>query len=354
MTELRGRHNDLADLRMRAREAFGPDAAGEHRYHAIPLADWIHDVPDTPEVIWGDGSEVVWASGELLLAASYTGVGKTTLLSCVIDAATGQAPPSLLGYPFGRTFKRVLLLALDRPRQIRRAMQRHYRDVEIGDAVHVLTAFPWRLDADPSQLASYLARYEMEAVFIDSVKDLVTEIDKPAGAEIFQRAVAACIGAGIEVMALTHVRKPAKGWPTLTMNDLYGGGSFAWSAGSIVLLQGPPGAEAVSFEQVKSPVEPIVPFRMAIDKDLGTLAAVEYAPGTALSITRAHPEGVTASFVAAILGVTERHARRQLNAGVDSGDLARLEGLVTPRGREPTVWTAFKAIGSAFGHEGAG
>jgi replicative DNA helicase len=84
---------------------------------------------------WGDGDQVLWADGESLVIDGPQGVGKTTLAQ---QLALGRAGfdeyAKLLGFPIIPGQRRVLYLAMDRPKQAARSFRRM-----VGEA--------WRADS---------------------------------------------------------------------------------------------------------------------------------------------------------------------------------------------------------------
>lgn len=90
---------------------------------------FILDAPTEVPAIWGDGDQVLWAEGEALTIVGPIGVGKTTITGQLVRSRIGLAD-SLLGYPVKATQGRVLYLAMDRPRQIARALRRMFAGVD--------------------------------------------------------------------------------------------------------------------------------------------------------------------------------------------------------------------------------
>ena len=83
---------------------------------------FILDIPDKVPSIWGEGESVLWADGEALTICGPAGVGKTTLTGQVIRARLVGG--DVLDLPVTPTSSKVLYLAMDRPRQIARALRR--------------------------------------------------------------------------------------------------------------------------------------------------------------------------------------------------------------------------------------
>lgn len=85
---------------------------------------FILDIPTDTAPLWGDGSDVLWQSGEGLLIAGQQGTGKTTLVLQIVLSRIGVRPSKLLGHSVARTENQVLYIAADRPLQIARNARR--------------------------------------------------------------------------------------------------------------------------------------------------------------------------------------------------------------------------------------
>ena len=88
---------------------------------------FLLDLPDEVPAVWGDGDSLLWAQGEALIIVGGNGVGKTTLAAQIIRGRIGLQK-SCLGLPVIEGNKRVLYLAMDRPSQARRALNRLFRN----------------------------------------------------------------------------------------------------------------------------------------------------------------------------------------------------------------------------------
>ncbi|WP_187437720.1 AAA family ATPase [Actinomadura decatromicini] len=78
--------------------------------------EFVLDTPATPPAVWGRGEAVGWAEGESLMLVGPPGVGKTTLVVQLVAARLGLVK-TVLGLPVQAGARRVLYLALDRPRR---------------------------------------------------------------------------------------------------------------------------------------------------------------------------------------------------------------------------------------------
>ena len=90
-------------------------------------------VDDELVAIWGTAAEPLWTAGEGLMIVAPEGVGKTTVAQQVVLARIGLRD-SLLGRHVVADDRPVLYLALDRPRQIKRSLERMVDDVDPGHA----------------------------------------------------------------------------------------------------------------------------------------------------------------------------------------------------------------------------
>lgn len=115
-----------------------PENAELAGYLFRPGGSFILDASPDPEPLWGARDEVLLADGEALIIAAAQGLGKTTLAQQLALGRCGFAEcDNLLGYPIKPGDKRVLYLAMDRPKQAARSFRRM-----VGEA--------WRAELDAS------------------------------------------------------------------------------------------------------------------------------------------------------------------------------------------------------------
>jgi hypothetical protein len=112
------------------------DEREERAYQFTPGGSFILDTDPTPQPLWGDGDQVLWADGESLVIDGPQGVGKTTLAQQLALGRAGfDVHTKLLGFPIIPGQRRVLYLAMDRPKQAARSFRRM-----VGEA--------WRAELD--------------------------------------------------------------------------------------------------------------------------------------------------------------------------------------------------------------
>ena len=248
---------------------------------------------------WGSADGVVaWAVGEPLLVVGPTGVGKTTLAAQLVGGLLGLRG-EVLGLPV-LPVERVGYLALDRPKQIRRAMRRLFDLDRDQDALKRLEVWAGPLPADvgksPELLVDLARAHHWEAVVVDSLKDLTARVaDDEAGSNV-NRALQHLVADGIDVLALHHQRKGQDGRRPKTLEDVYGSTWLTAGAGSVILLWGEAGSELVELEHLKQPADPIGPWRLEHDHHTGTTTIL--AGFDALAFLRHRPGGATLAEIA--------------------------------------------------------
>lgn len=314
---------------------------------------WILDAPDELEARWGAGSEVLWPCGEPLVIAAPPGVGKTTLAVQVVAAMIGVGPSEVLGLPV-KPADRVLYLAMDRPRQIQRAMRRVVTEEHRQALDERLVVWqgppPQDLAADPHALEVLAANAGADVVVVDSLKDAAVKLsDDEVGGKV-NRAVQNAVTAGIDVLALHHQRKGQHGSKPTTLEDVYGSTWITAGAGSVVLLWGQAGDLVVELTHLKQPAETVGPLRILHDHAAGTSSVVD---GVDLVALAAGSEfGLTVRDAArAIFEKDEptrneaEKARRRLDRLAESGVLVRTTAPRLSGGTPPTVYrTAVDAL----------
>jgi hypothetical protein len=170
-----------------------------------------------------------------------------------------------------------------------------------------------------------------DVVFIDSLKDVARELVKDETGTGITRAYGYATTAGIELVINHHQRKASgENAKPRRLDDVYGSTFIAAGAGSVVLLWGQAGDPVVQLSHLKPPADPIGPFDLAIDQDLG---AVEVVEGTdLLAVLRSARAGMTADDAArALFGTSNptkaerERARRRLERYCSRGLAHRRE-----------------------------
>jgi replicative DNA helicase len=236
------------------------------------LYDLAIDVPAR----WGHGSEIFWASGESLILCGVIGSGKTTLAGQLVAGMCGLSP-KLLGQPIAEA-RRVLVLAADRPRQIARALVRHFPEAEHRALVHDRLVIhqgplPKLITTDDEQLMRLAQEFDCDVIVVDSLKDLGGSLSDEATGAAINRSFQLCLAQGVDVMALHHTRKESNSEGAKKENTLasvYGSNWITAGAGSVLMLYGEPGALDQKLMHLKSPIDPLGPFDVIHDNHAGT------------------------------------------------------------------------------------
>lgn len=333
----------------------GPDdnptrpAGGDSAYVQSRLilgGAFILDAPDHVPSVWGRGDQVLWAEGEALILAGSPGVGKTTLGGQLVRGRIVGG--EVLGLPVEPTATRVLYLAMDRPRQIARALRRTLGDLPrdlLNERLRVWQGPPVAdIAKHPDTLKGYADLAGADTIVLDSLKDAaigLTEDEVGAG---YNRARQICIAAGIEVLELHHlVKRGANGGRPTTLADLYGSTWLTSGAGSVVLLAGDAGDPIVEMLHLKTPAAEVGPWRVIHDHDAGT-SNIWHSTDLVMMAKVKGAAGLTAKAAAIALFSAEKptpaqveKARRKLDALARGGHLAFIEG--DRASARAAVWT---------------
>lgn len=305
---------------------------------AMPIArdgaTFILDEPADLEPLWGRGNEVLWAKGEPLLIGGPPGVGKTTLAGQIIGGLIGIRS-DVLGLPVASA-RRVLLLAMDRPRQVRRALRRLFGEQHRQALAAHLIVRPGPLAAElgkrPEILVELARHYSADVVIVDSLKDAAVKLtDDEVGGNV-NRAVQMCVARDVDVLVLHHQRKGQGGSKPTSLEDVYGSTWITAGAGSVILLWGEAGSELVELTHLKQPADPVGPWTIEHDHHAGTSTVTRGFDALAFLRHRG-PLGATVSDAAqaehgtpqATGSAKWKRTERRLRALVRD-DLARVEG----------------------------
>ncbi|MFE7130360.1 AAA family ATPase [Streptomyces sp. NPDC057638] len=310
-----------------------PQHAAQHAPSAFtPGGAFFHKVPDIPPTVWGAGSDVLWAEGEALLVAAPQGVGKTTLSHQLIRARLGLQD-SVLGFPVAPG-RRVLLLAMDRPGQTRRAGHRIFAGDDpalLDDRLIVWEGPPpYDLAKQPDILAALCAKARADTVVVDSVKDAALGLAEDAVGAAYNRARQKALAEGVQVLENHHViKRGPNGAKPNTLADVYGSTWITSGAGSVVMLWGEAGDPIVSFRHLKQPVNEVGPFDLIHDHEAGTTSVKDAVDLLGLA-RMGGVHGLTVIGAAEALYGTQKveraqkeKARRKLDGMVKTGKLTR-------------------------------
>lgn len=306
---------------------------------------FILDAPHGVKPLWGNGSDVLWAEGEALMICGPSGVGKTRLARDLIRARISGGE-TVLGLPVAGG-RRILYLAMDRPRQIQRLLAGGLAtlDRELLDERLVVWQGPPPEDvAKVTDTLLKLARQaDADTIVVDSVKDAAIGLSDDAVGAGYNRARQECIAAGVEVLELHHTTKrgPNGASPT-TLADVYGSAWITNGAGSVVLLYGQPGDPIVDFRHLKQPEDVVGPYQLLHDVDGISI----YHAADLLALARvAGSGGITAGDAAAALFDAQtpdknqrETARRRLRRLATQGLLIEIPG--DAASSKSSVWTS--------------
>lgn len=338
-----------ADLHQRGPEPLVDRPDEEPRYRFITGGAFILDASETPVAVWGDGTQVLSAEGESTVIAAPQGTGKSTIAQ---QWALGRAGfpeyAKLLGYPVTPAGRRVLYLAMDRPRQIARSLRRMVGEAFRAELDATLSIWagppPYDMAQHPALLAEMARAADADTVVVDSLKDAAIGLTDDTVAAGWNRARQHALADGIQLMELHHNRKAPGGVtgkkPPPTIDDVYGSTWITSGAGSVFLIEGKAGDVYVKFHHVKSPLEPVGPLSLHHDHDHGQTSVTEELD---LRVLVKHAGRMTAQAAAQQLFGTESPDRNQVEKV--RRDLERLERLGAIRVLEPggrggpaTVW----------------
>lgn len=287
---------------------------------------FIHSIPDTTPAVWGSGEEVLWAEGEGLIVAGPQGVGKSTLAGNLVAAMiTGG---EVLGYPVKRV-DRILYLAMDRPKQIARALRRQLGGVAENELAQRLVVWqgppPEDLAAHPERLLAMAEKAKADVVIVDSLKDAALGLSSDEVGAGWNRARQTVLAAGIDVLELHHDRKTSD-VTAPAIEKLYGSVWITSGAGSVIHLGGEPGDPIVRLSHLKQPASEVGPFQINHDGVTGTMTIHD---ATDLEAMARQPGGVTVTAAAQALFDVEKptdaqreKARRKLEKLHREGKIA--------------------------------
>nr|WP_234326878.1 DnaB-like helicase N-terminal domain-containing protein [Streptomyces sp. NRRL S-337] len=335
-------------------------SSGQGRLSRFAVDGWrfLTETGAATAPLWGTPEQTAWSSGESLMIVGPPGVGKTTIAHQVVLARLGLAG-SVLDMPVAPS-QRVLYLAMDRPKQIAKAMFRRIRPEHEKRIRHGLVVWqgplPATLDKEPDLLADLAAAHQADTIVIDSLKDAVSTMVDDALAVAFHNARQRTLREDVEIMETHHCRKATAESPRAqqpTMDQVYGSTWYTSGAGSVLFVNGKAGDPAVTVHHLKTPNGEVGPLQVIHDHERGT-TTVDPALDP-VAILRARPDGLTVRDLAAIQSGTAapgraatEKARRTLDRLVKAGLAAKADGSAggTGGGQQARYCASVRHIGA--------
>lgn len=287
---------------------------------------------DEVVAIWGTPVAPLWTAGEGLMIVAPEGVGKTTLAQQLVLARIGLRD-SLLGRDVVSDERPVLYLALDRPRQIKRSLERMVGEHDRQALRKRLVVWKGPLEEDIAALnadrllVDLVLEHGAGTLVVDSLKDAAVNLSDDAVGGRVNRAFQHVIGAGVELLVLHHPRKSTdNNKKPNKLSDVYGSRWITAGMGSVFMLWGEAGDVLVELNHLKQPLEKIGPLTLIHDHQHGR--------------TTVDAEPVLDDLVAATRrsGLTVADAARQLFRSDDKNAIERarrrLENLAKRDGYE--------------------
>jgi AAA domain len=275
------RTTHLAQLMDEARPVDAPDPS-----RLVTGAVFLDLADDDTRPAWGDTEVCLWMPGESLMLVGPPGVGKTTLAHLVLWARLGLLD-DVLGWPVEPAKGKILYLAMDRPKQIARAMKRlmlpeHREVLDQRLTVH-RGPLPVDLCESPEWATELAEKLEAGTIVVDSLKDVLPDPSDEKRAGQYNLARQHALAQGIEWTELHHNRKAGAGnKEPNTLEDVYGSRWLTAGAGSVLSLFGEPGDTVVSLKQLKTPAGELFPRKVVLDKLAGTMDLYEDVDAAAL------------------------------------------------------------------------
>ncbi|MET8473962.1 DnaB-like helicase N-terminal domain-containing protein [Streptomyces sp. NPDC006422] len=314
-------------------------SSGQGRLNRFAKDGWsfVKETGADAEPLWGTPEKTLWAPGESLMIVGAPGVGKTTLAHQVIFARLGLSE-TVLEMPVAPS-RRVLYLAMDRPKQIAKAMARRVFDTDekiLRDGLVVWEGpLPATLDKEPDLLADLAAAHQADTIVIDSLKDAASTMVDDSLAVSFHNARMRALRGGVEILELHHQRKATADAPRgqrPALDQVYGSTWFTAGAGSVLFVTGRAGDPAVTLHHLKTPTGEVGPLDVTHDHRRGT-TTVDPSKDPAVLLRNA-PNGLSTRELATVLiggGDPERadveKARRHLERLVSTGLATKAEGI---------------------------
>lgn len=287
------------------------------------------DAPDEPP-LWGHADmAALWSSGESLFIVGPPGAGKSTLAHLVVFGRLGLLP-DVFGFPVEDDGRKVLYLAMDRPKQIQRAMRRLVRP-EHGEVLSERLLFhrgplPVSMtssDEHRDYLRDLALAHGVGTIVVDSLKDVLPDASDEKAAGRYNSARQSALAAGVEWIELHHNRKAGVGNKAPnTLEDVYGSRWLTAGAGSVIALwQDEPGSPLISLTHLRASGEKWRDTTLVLDAEAGTLSTRH--DESLEDFMARHPKGFTVAQAASAL-----HNGKAKPGQVEAvrGKIKRLEG----------------------------
>lgn len=330
-----------ADIRAERERAVASGTSRLARY-IVNGWDFVTKTGAPKEPLWGTPEKTAWADGESLMTVGAPGVGKTTIAHQVVLARLGSTSTAL-GMPVAEG-GRILYLAMDRPKQIARALA---RGVTVADETRLRERLvvwqgplPSTLDREPDLLAELAAAHGADTIIVDSLKDAVSTLVDDSLAVAYNNARSRALREGVQIMELHHQRKASAEAPRgarPTLDRVYGSTWLTSGAGSVLFITGEAGDPAVTIHHLKTPTGEIGPLDVLHDHTRGTTRVEDTLDP--LTLLRAAGDGLTVKDLAAALTGEKKpttaaieKARRGLKELVDGGLAVEESGMAGGRG----------------------
>lgn len=335
--------------------AYELGAASEEPSRFITGGKFIRDSRRGIPIIWGEGTEVLWAEGESLMIAGPMGLGKTTLGGQLMRAQMGLGDGTLLGWPVKPADGPILYLAMDRPAQAARALARQYSDEELDVLDRKLIVWQGPPPADvarnPSTLLELARSAGAAVVYLDSVKDAAIGLSEDEVGAGYNRARQLLLANSIQLVELHHTTKRgANGGAPKEVADIYGSTWITNGTGSIFLLSGEPGDPIVGMRHARQPMAEVGPLQLHHDQEAGTITL--HLEGGIIDLVHladaAGAEGLTAKAAAAALYAEQEKPTSPANVEKARRKLDKLTGT-----GKPLVKVDGKEGGSQAGQAGS-
>ncbi len=322
------------------------DGGGGWKSQLTNGASFIYDIPDKVPVIWGQGDDALWVSGEALMICGPQGVGKTTLAGQLIMGRLGLIP-DVLDWPVVPGEGRVLYLAMDRPQQAARSLARVVRPEwrEVLEEYLIVWQGPPPADfaANPSLMVEMCQAAGADTILVDSIKDAAVGLSKDEIGAGYNRARQLAIRGGAQVVELHHQRKSGgeQGKKPNSLSDVYGSTWIPSGAGSVIILWGDAGDPVVDLLHVKQARNDVGPLSIIHDHLAGRseIDRGDISKDVVFMASRA-PGGLTPQKAAqSLYGKAERNeverARRKLENHVRKGELVSVDSDGNENGGRP-------------------